>query len=131
MAQQKIIDLDAAVPENVKVKMGGEVYELPNDVPIPDYLEIARLVDRLGEESEDAAETLEALYEKVIELFRIAQPEIEDLPIGVKRIAEVLLHIYGQEPEPDGDGARPPSRPRAGTRSTSRTKSRKSASSRS
>lgn len=125
---QRIIDLDAVVPENVAVRIDGETYELPPDIPIPDYLAIARTIEALDSaRPEDAVNQMGDIYERVLDLFRINSPEIEDLPIGPRRLGELILQIYGEGGEEEKP-ARPTPR-RNGTRSSSPRPRRKSGSS--
>lgn len=128
MAQQ-IIDLDQAVPESLIVKLGGKRYKLPGDIPIPDYLAIQRLSNSITEaageaDGEQVAQVMEELYERVLELFRIEQPDLEELPLGPQRLGALVVAIYTRAAEEDADATDPPTR-RAGTRSSSsRRKSR-------
>lgn len=127
---QRIIDLDELVPETVDVKMGGQVYKLPGDIPVPDYLRIAKLWDSLQEEPEEGDEDprLKQLYDAVLELFQKEDSKIKDLPIGPKRLGLIVVTVFaglpGEEQEPEGNGKA------AGTKSSSRKKPTKSRSSR-
>ena len=116
MPDAQIIDLDALVGPPKKVRLAGEVYKLPADLPAPLFLKISTYAD--SEMSE--AEMAEDLYEELLELFRVHQPDVESLPIGIAQMVLAVPQIYqgGDEPAEEG-GARPS---RAGTRST---KSRK------
>lgn len=132
MTQQRIIDLDLVAPETIGVRIQGQVYAVPGDIPVPDYLAIAKLMDEIGEgDGEESGRTLERLYEQVLDLFRICQPDLEDLPIGPQRLGALVVELYATVDEPEEEeAARPRKRP-AGTRSTSRPKQAKSRSSRS
>lgn len=130
---QKIIDLDVVVPEKVGAQIDGVVYDLPGDIPVPDYLEIARLADSLDDEADDGAdpeaagEKLQALYDRVMDLFRVHQPDLDELPIGPQRLASLVVQLYtglADQDEPE----RPTKPRRAGTRSTSPKRKPKSAS---
>lgn len=128
---QKIVDLDAAVPENLAVKCGGEIYDLPGDIPIPDYIEIERLVETLNDPEAEGSgqERLQELYGRVLELFQIKQPDLEKLPIGPRRLGVLVVSLYsgGAEAE-DDDEERPTKR---STKSGTKGQSKRSASSRS
>lgn len=143
MPAQKIIDLDAAVPESIGVKIDGVVYELPGDIPVPDFLAIARLLEDLGDASEDAdpARALSQLYEAILDLFRKentlptnAEGE-EELPIGPQRLGNLVVELYADAAEDDAGKAPRKAAParrngKAGTPSTPRRRTpRKSASS--
>lgn len=120
---QKIIDLDALVGPPKKVKLGGEIYSLPADLPAPLFLKISTYGDSEMDESEMFAD----LYEELLELFRVHQPDLEDLPIGVAQLVLAVPRIYQDGVSETQEGGARPSR--AGTRSTSRKKTKRSASS--
>lgn len=135
---QRIIDLDAVVPESIIVKMSGEEYELPGDIPVPDFLEIARIMDEIetgAVPEEGESSSLQRLYELALDLFRQMDPTIEELPIGPARLGRLVVMLYtgaadgdpGKAPVP----ARKPTRRRstAGTKSSPRKKPTKSRSS--
>lgn len=127
---QRIIDLDELVPETVEIKMGGEVFKLPGDIPVPDYLRIAKLWDSLQEEPEEDEDDprLKQLYDAVFDLFKREDPSLETIPVGPKRLGLIVVSVFagltGEEAEPEGKA------PKAGTKSTSRKKPTKSRSSR-
>jgi hypothetical protein len=116
--KQRIIDLDEAVPEDLGVKVDGQIYDLPGDIPIPRYLEIERLVDRLDDPEQADGQGLKRLYEQILDLFRVRQPDLEELPIGPRRLGALVVQLYSQAA--DGDGGEEERPTRAGTRSTSR-----------
>lgn len=120
---QKIIDLDAAMPEDVGVRMGGEVYPLPGDIAIPDYLELERLLNAVDnpEELEEGEEApFKQLYDFVLELFQIRTPDLEKLPIGAQQLGSLVVQLYSGAAAADEEESAPPQRPaRNGTRSTS------------
>ncbi|HEY0391027.1 MAG TPA: hypothetical protein VGC63_04895 [Solirubrobacterales bacterium] len=122
---QKIIDLDAAVPENLGVKCGGVVYDIPGDIPIPDYIEIERLVEALNDPEAEGSgqERLSELYDRVLELFRVKQPDLEELPIGPRRLGVLVVSLYSGGAEVEDDEKRPT---RASTPSTKKTPRKKS-----
>jgi hypothetical protein len=129
---QRIIDLDAAVPEGFKVKLDGEYYLLPGDIPIPDFIAIERLVNTLEDpESEaSAGEILQELYERALDLFRIEQPDLEELAIGPQRLGALVVGLYSSAAEEDegkAGGGRPT---KAGTRSGKKTTTKRSRGSR-
>lgn len=122
---QRIIDLDAAAPEDLGVKCGGKIYDLPGDIPIPDFLEIERAVAVLegreeAPEGTTATDALQRLYDLVLDLFRVKQPDLEKLPIGPVRLGALIVQIYSAAGDADGAGGGRP--PKASTRSTSRSK---------
>jgi hypothetical protein len=127
---QKIVDLDAAVPENLHVRCEGAIYDLPGDIPIPDYIEIERLVDALNDPEGEGSgqERLQELYSRVLELFQIKQPDLEELPIGPRRLGVLVVSLYsGGTTEVEDEDERPTKRATKATKG----RSKKSASSRS
>lgn len=131
---QQITDLDEACPETLPVRLNGVIYQLPGDIPIPDFIELERLVNDLEDPEAEGTggEKLQALFDKVLELFQEHQPNLapEDLKIGPKRLGALIVALYNGAADGEGgdDGAHPP---KAGTRSTSKTRSKRSRSSKS
>lgn len=120
----KIIDLDIALSEPITVKLAGKTYKLPGDIPAPLYLTITNLGEQ--DDADDEAATRQ-VYEQMLELFRVHQPELTSLPISIPQLVLLVPRVYGGwEPEETAE-ARPTKR--AGTRSTSRKKKATSASS--
>ena len=130
---QRIIDLDAVVPETIGVRIDKVVYDLPGDIPVPKYLRIARLTDELADPGEGSGGVLESLYDEVVDLFAELNelPVDEDgtvsLPLGPTRLGALVIQLYASASE--ADSPRPTKARRAGTKSTSRTKPKRSASS--
>ena len=123
MPEANIIDLDALVGPPKKVRLAGEIYKLPADLPAPLFLKISTYAD--SELSE--AEMAEDLSEELLELFRVHQPDVESLPIGIAQMVLAVPQIYQGGGAAESEGGTRPSR--AGTRSTRSRKPKKSASS--
>jgi hypothetical protein len=140
---QRVIDLDEAMPESTIVKLEGESYELPPDIPIPTFQKIERLVEKIDAREGDVAKAMVDLYEKVLDLFRelneLPTHEVEGedgeiteeeyLPLGARRMGMLIVGIYSGGLEKQG-GDRPP-KPRGGTRNTKKTSPKRSRSTRS
>lgn len=129
---QRIIDLDVALPEGIDVVINKETYSLPGDIPVPDFLEISRLTDRIEDpktKPEEVNGLIEEIYDRVMELFRLENPDLEELPLGPQRLGALVVQLYAGAAEEDGADDRPPKR-KAGTRSTSRSKTKTSRGSR-
>ena len=47
-----IIDLDVVLDEPKRVKLGGEVYKLPAQIPVPLYLKIKARQETEGEDAD-------------------------------------------------------------------------------
>jgi hypothetical protein len=112
----RIIDLDEIAPEDIVVRCNGVEYPLPGDVPIPDWLAIVAAAE-VFEASEDPDAT-EALYERVLHLFQVRNPGLEELPIGIRQTVALIFSLYGADIEPEEDDAVPP--PQASTPKTTR-----------
>jgi hypothetical protein len=121
---QIIIDLDDAAPEDVGVKLGGKIYALPGDIEIPTLLKIERLMTQLGDPEADEAAAADQggafleLYDEVLDLFRIREPDLEELRIGARQLGQLVVRLYtaaADQDESQAGGGRPP---KAGTRST-------------
>lgn len=137
---QKIIDLSVAIPSKIGVRLeqDGPVYDLPGDIPVPQYLELEQLTERLNaaqasREGEDFNDALSELYELIMELFRINQPELEELPLGAKRLSVLILALYTGAVTEDAEREAKPERPsrRAGKTKTSQTRKPKTTGTRS
>lgn len=125
---QRIIDLDEVLPDPIIVRIGGEEYTLPADLPIPDFHRLDQLVKQVDEAEIGAkGEAIRALYEAVCELFAEHNDLPTDdegkpvLPLGAAQLGTLVVSLYQGDLEPlDGEGDRP----------TSRSKSKRSRSSR-
>lgn len=107
----KIIDLDAILPEDKKVKLGGKVYTLPPDLPAEVFLKMTSLAESGASESEITA----AMYDELLELFRYKEPDLEKLPISLSQIVNAVGLIYSTASADDGEApARPPRPKRSG-----------------
>lgn len=106
----KIIDLDAILPEDKKVKLGGKVYTLPPDLPAEVFLKMTSLAESGASESEITA----AMYDELLELFRYKQPDLEKLPISLSQIVNAVGLIYSTASGEDDAPARPPRPNRSG-----------------
>lgn len=119
---QNIVDIDEVVPPEMGFRLDGKVYGFPGDVDVPDYLEIARLFDSLGEEPENADEEdprFLALHRKILGLFQQVDPKANP-PLGPKRLAVIVISVMtglNGKDEDEAGKAKPKSKA-AGTRST-------------
>lgn len=116
----RIINLDEAgifaAPLNVRLK--GRDYLLPADLPAPLYVEIQLLSAMTGPDidAEAANEATLRVYGKILALFREHQPDLEDIPLGISEMVEVVGIVYADAVEAD-DGA-PADPPAAATEKT-------------
>lgn len=123
----KITNLDAILGAPRKVELQGETYLVPYDLPVELYL-------RVNSVPEDATEKeiIESLYDDLLGLFQVHQPDLESLPVTLTQAVRAIPLIYNDtaedEPEkPAGNPTRPRGRA-AGTRRKTTTRSRSSTS---
>ena len=105
----RLIDLDTLVGEDIEVKLAGETYLLPSDIPAESMVRLISLYQRAGEgEEDDNVATLEAISDEVLTLFQIRQPDLEYIPIGIKgafALLTKLMDLYNDAPEGEPDAA--------------------------
>jgi hypothetical protein len=109
-----------ALPNNV-VELGGKDYEFPGDPPIPMVMDVDKAVRALADAGDDASEThLDAIYKSVLALFRLCDPQLEELPVGPRALVPLALAVvspeqYIKDKEAANGGPPPAARKRAGT----------------
>jgi hypothetical protein len=123
----RIIDLDTVAPPDIEVVHQDNVYLLPGDIPVPNMLAIERAArDFFDTDSDEGAtERLVGLQDEVLALFRIRQPDLEELPpLGMAQLVVLVRSLYdGGDVTPDPP--RPaPKRSRGGTPSSTRSRKR-------
>lgn len=125
----RIIDLDTLVPEDVEVVINGETYLLPGDIPVELMLQVEAATQRLNTvtDNEEGQDVLGGLLDAVTELFRIRQPDLETVPIGLKQCVMLIGQLYSAEEQPV-DPPKPAPKRRGGTTSTPRPRKTKTAS---
>lgn len=108
MSNTNIKDLDALVPDEVTVKLGGTEYTLPGDLPLEIYLRINK-AGALEDDDEQAA--LNGVVAAMVDLFSYnykSKPEYEAIRTkiegvlsnrGVRFNTTLLQNIYGVEEE--------------------------------
>lgn len=107
-------DLDALVPDEVTVKLGGTEYVLPGDIPLEIYLR----VNKAGElEEEDEQKALEGVVSAMVDLFAYkyqSKPEYDAVRDRVKNVlwnrgirfnTSLLQNIYGSIAVEDAEKA--------------------------
>lgn len=113
---QKIVDLDALAGSPRKVKLDGQTFTLPSDIPAPLYIKLLH-IGELGDRGEDPSSgDVIDLYDRMLKLFQVHQPELEELPIGLTQLMESVGALYGQ---PDDEPGPTRSRTTASSRSRS------------
>lgn len=117
------IDLDEVIVEDFTVKLAGQEYRLPGDVPVESMLRLARAWDRLVAGEGDSDENVAELSAQALALFRIRQPDLEGLPLGVGQIGTLITRLYGIGDEEAPAAVDPPKAgPERGTTPTPRKK---------
>lgn len=111
----RYIDLDDLVPADITVRVRGEEYQLPGDVPVPEYLELSRLAGEIaGMDSEDPESAVVALHDRLLALFRVHQPDLTELPVGPRALLPLVFrYLDAPAEQEEAQPARPPRR--AGT----------------
>lgn len=118
----EIIDLDLILGEPVEVKLGGQVYKLPSDIPTELFLRMAAY-----EGADNVAVLVDEIQDELLALFRVHQPDIKALPGTLTQMVALVPMVYGGRGS--AEAADPPkAKAKAGTKSTSRKKKAGSAS---
>lgn len=118
----RIIDLDALAPPDITVRLAGETYSFPGDCPLPVFLRVQGLQQRVDDGAAED-ELVDEITGAMLDLFRVRQPAMEHLPdgIGVTTLMGLVGTLYG-EPDPDAEVEPDPPVPArsaaGGTRST-------------
>ncbi|HXS25887.1 MAG TPA: hypothetical protein VN719_16750 [Gemmatimonadales bacterium] len=112
-----LIDLDAVLAPDIRVKLGGETYRLPGDAPTETLLSIVQLTEEMDKavkatdetrilelraEMAERVEDLFALRQDIPEGFGAAIPEVQT----VELVRRLFQHYYG-----DGEGGDRPTTP--------------------
>lgn len=100
----RIIDLDLIGPPPLVIRKGGVEYRLPGDPPTDLWLALVAAQDAYQAAApEDIQEALQTYHDRMLDLFRIEQPDMETLPFGSAGMFAVLCGFYGgfDDDEPD------------------------------
>jgi hypothetical protein len=126
-----VINLDESgvTADPIDVILHGETYRLPGDLPAPLYVKLLALRERAqtasAGEAEGATQELNLqLHDELLALFRLHQPDLERLPLGVNEMVLAVGYIYSPAARERAEGkAKPAAKPRS--RSTRTPASRK------
>lgn len=132
----RVIDIDDFIDlDRVVIKVAGEPYSLPGDLPVPEYLRLRRLFNQLVEPDEtdedfDADEAVSELHDQLLAMFQVHHPDMTALPFGTKGVVPAVYSFLNQGMGEHEEDPAPPTR-RASTktktsgrrRSTTRTPS--------
>lgn len=109
----RFLDLDAVVVPDLDVQLGGETYRVPGSPDVPRMLRWISYQERFGEASaEGAVELLQEIYDDLVDLFRIYQPDIESLPIRQEQIMPLFEKLFEGMSDDDADPPTPAKAPR-------------------
>lgn len=113
-----ITDLDALVPSDKKVLLGGRTYVVPGDIPMEVFVKVNK-AGLLEEEDEVAA--IEVMVEALTDLFTARSEGLANYAAtreevfgvlrarGVRTISRMLQAVYSEPaPKPQGDDENPP-----------------------
>lgn len=105
-------DLDALVPTDKEVKLGGVKYTLPGDLPLEVYVRVNKAASLEGESEQEA---LDQMVEAMVDLFswlyrdkpeatRIRK-EVKDTlkSRGIRFNTSLIKHIYGEDVDGEVD----------------------------
>lgn len=106
----KIIDLDELIAPPRRVKLQGVTYTLPGELPVPLYLRLKATEDAPEDAEAAGGDRVEDLNELLLELFRVHQPDLDELPVGLTQAFTIIPRVYGasnfvdegDDSEPDG-----------------------------
>lgn len=121
----RIIDLDIIAPRGVTVRkrVNGRTvdYHLPGDPPVDMWLGIIDAHDEyLGTSGAEQAEALRLFHDRMLDLFRVENPNLESLPFGVAGMFSVLTGFYGTDLDEEDAGDPPGADEAASTTTTKR-----------
>jgi hypothetical protein len=118
------IDLSSVLKPPKVVEIRGEDYKLPGDIPI----ELVALIEADEPEGEKEKVALyHQLSEEVGALFRVYQPDLERMPLGLEEAVRALGLIYQTAEESEDEAGADPTQANAKkVRAQSGTKSTKS-----
>jgi hypothetical protein len=114
---------------DIVVVLDDHELRVPGDIPIPRMIEIDRAMRATVDENTspgDQGDALMVLYELLLGLFQIRQPDLTELPVGPRGLLPLALAVlnpesFREEAVPDP----PAARRRAGTTTKSSTSSPK------
>lgn len=127
-------DLDVLAADPRDVKLAGKIYLVPGDLPIPTMLRLERYSQRMAELAADTAddagaaqeaqkEAVLSLYEEILALFQVYQPDLTEIPIQMPQLVGIVNRIYGDDEEAE-DPENPTQPPAGKTKKSSKSRSR-------
>lgn len=102
----RLIDLDVLVGEDIDVRLAGETYRIPSDIPAESMVRLISLYQNAGEGDDDShTETLQQIADEVLALFQIRQPDLDYLPLGVKGAFALLTQLMDLYADPEDEAS--------------------------
>jgi len=89
----KIIDLDAMVPEDITVKLGGKEYKIPADLDLVTTAKLIGLGKKLAEDP--APETVQEFEQFIAELLNIRQKSPASLKLTMSQALALVRAVTG------------------------------------
>lgn len=89
----KLIDLDAAMPEDLEVKLGGKTYLIPGDIDVKTLGRLQGLLDSLAGEEVDLDAVAERLGAEVKALLSVRQPVEGELQLTLTQVVALVRGI--------------------------------------
>lgn len=128
----KLIDLDAVVPDDLRVKLNGKTYKLPGDAPTELLLRLSLQAEKFNEAKDKAPEELLEMREELgglIEDLFALRNDLEDGEIELtdRQVAELLESLFAIYFAVDGDTEEGGDRPTPPSTKSSRPSKRRSA----
>lgn len=125
-----ITDLDLLLGAPKRVRLGGQVWQLPADCSVELYLLMIEFAQLSDASQDDEAALLRPLRDGTLELFQVHHPDLDRLPaaLGIEGLMTLITQVYASAddptPPPEGDEETPKA---AGTTKPKRTPKRKAA----
>ena len=125
-----LIDLDAFVKPDIRVRLHEQDYRLPGDPQTDILLRITALFQALSDTDGDIDRVLELreeLAEQVLYLFQERQPDLDDIRLSDEQVLELvskLMDYYASAREEAADATRPTAPSRTKTSRSSRASSK-------
>jgi hypothetical protein len=112
----RLIDIDELLPDDWAIRLGGQVYPMPGDLPVETVLRLHQLYERAGDSAarggdDDGLEALSELHDHVVDIIRVRTPDA-DLQLGPQAMGQLVTHIlmqFGGTPT-EGGQKNPPAR---------------------
>lgn len=89
----KLIDLDAAMPEDLEVRLGGKTYLIPGDLDMKTFGRLQGLLESLGGEGANLEAVAQKLSEEIKALLSIRQPFQGELNLTLSQVVALVQGI--------------------------------------